>query len=161
MKQIGVARFTDETYGENQEWKYRKQHKGCVYGFDREISMTDFDCLNEIYTLDIRCSKNTKQSPPHIYGIGKIKCMTTPEWRSRIYTNEMFNWFVYKGTKYLSREELMINEKNQETIKGLENLLCSGPRHFKRGPRASRARCFFSEPRRHNTIFLQPLSRTC
>ena len=133
MKQIGVTRFTDKTYSENQQWKYRKQYKGSVYGFDREISMVDFDCLNEIYTIDIRCSKNTKQSPPHIYGIGKIKCITKPEWRTRIYTNQMFNWFVYKGTKYLSRKELVVNEKNKETIEGLEKLLCSGPGHFKRG----------------------------
>ena len=133
MKQIGVTRFTDDTYKENIEWKKRKQYNGCIYGFDREISLVDFNCLNEIYTIDIRCSPNTKKSPPHIYGIGKIKCITKKEWRSRIYTNHEFNRFVYKGDKYISRENLVINEHNKTTIEQLERLLCSGPRHFKRG----------------------------
>lgn len=133
MKQIGVTRFTDDTYNENQEWKKRKQYTGCVYGLDREISMLDFNYLKEIYTIDIRCSPNTKKSPPHIYGIGKIKCVTKYEWRSRIYTNHEFNRFVYKGDKYLSREELVVNNENKETIENLEKLLCTGAGHFKRG----------------------------
>lgn len=133
MKQIGVARFTDDTYRENLEWKKRKQYKGCVYGFDREISVKDFDCLQDIYTIDIRCSPNTKKSPPHIYGIGKIRCITKMEWRSRIHDYHEFNRFVYKGTKYLTREELITNDKHKQTIENLEKLLCTGAGHFKRG----------------------------
>jgi hypothetical protein len=133
MKQIGVTRFTDITYSENKEWKHRKKYNGCVYGFDREISMTDFNYLNDIYTIDIRCSPNTKKSPPHIYGIGKIKCISKYEWRSRIYTNEAFNRFIYKGNKYINRNDLIANEENKKTIENLEKLLCTGARHFKRG----------------------------
>ena len=133
MKQIGIARFTDTTYSENQSWKERKQYVGSIYGFDREVSTTSFDCLQEIYTIDIRCSPNTKSSPPHIYGFGKIKCVTKKEWRSRIYTNHEFNRFVYKGTTYIKKEDLTIDKESKETIEHLEKLLCSGARHFKRG----------------------------
>ena len=30
MKQIGVTRFTDDTYNENQIWKTSRQYKGCI-----------------------------------------------------------------------------------------------------------------------------------
>tara|TARA_B110000003_G_scaffold1961_4_gene2088 strand:+ start:1734 stop:2417 length:684 start_codon:yes stop_codon:yes gene_type:complete len=134
MKQIGVARFTDETYKENLAWKEKKQYTGSVYGFDREISTKNFDYMGEIYTIDIRCSKNTKKSPPHIYGIGKIRCITKREWRSRIYSNHEYNRFVYKGDTYKSRDELVkMNKENNEIIETLEKLLCVGARHFKRG----------------------------
>lgn len=133
MKQIGVTRFTDDTYNENMLWKKTKNYNGCVYGFDREISLSNFDYMKEIYTIDIRCTKNTKLSPPHIYGIGKIRFITKPEWRSRIYSNEEYNRFVYKGDSYKTKEELIINKENKETIELLEKMLCTGARHFKRG----------------------------
>lgn len=133
MKQIGVTRFTDDTYNENMLWKKTKNYNGCVYGFDREISLSNFDYMKEIYTIDIRCTKNTKLSPPHIYGIGKIRFLTKPEWRSRIYSNEEYNRFVYKGDSYKTKEELIINMENKETIELLEKMLCTGARHFKRG----------------------------
>jgi len=133
MKQIGVTRFTDKTYSENQSWKKARQYDGCVYGFDREISLTKFKYMDTIYTIDIRCTRNTKESPPHIYGIGKIRFITKPEWRSRIYENHQYNLFVYKGDQYKNREELIVDPENKETIELLEKMLCSGAKHFKRG----------------------------
>jgi len=133
MKQIGVTRFTDDTYKQNKLWKEIKKYNGCVYGFDREISLSNFNYMDEIYTIDIRCTPNTKKSPPHIYGIGKLRFITKPEWRSRIYSNQEYNRFVYKGDTYKTKEELIINEENKETIELLEKMLCTGARHLKRG----------------------------
>ena len=133
MKQIGVTRFTDDTYNENQLWKKVKQYNGCIYGLDREISLSNFNYMDEIYTIDIRCRPNTKKSPPHIYGIGKVRFVTKPEWRSRIYSNQEYNRFVYKGNIYKKREELIMDDDSEETIKMLEKMLCTGPKHFKRG----------------------------
>tara|TARA_B000000475_G_C15996959_1_gene447332 strand:+ start:1205 stop:1879 length:675 start_codon:yes stop_codon:yes gene_type:complete len=134
MKQIGVTRFTDETYEENKRWKQSRKYNGSIYGFDREVSIDNFNYMGTIYTIDIRCSPNTKKSPPHIYGIGVIRFLTKLEWRTRIYSNQEYNRFIYKGDKYKTRDELIMeNKENEETIEILEKLLCTGPRHFKRG----------------------------
>ena len=77
MKQIGVTRFTDETYEENKRWKQSREYNGSIYGFDREVSIDNFNYMGTIYTIDIRCSPNTKKSPPHIYGIGVIRFFNT------------------------------------------------------------------------------------
>ena len=55
MKQIGVTRFTDDTYNQNKLWKEIKKYNGCVYGFDREISLSNFNYMDVIYTIDITC----------------------------------------------------------------------------------------------------------
>ena len=35
---IGTARFNDNTYQENLDWKKKKNHKGSCYGFDKPIT---------------------------------------------------------------------------------------------------------------------------
>ena len=68
-----------------------------------------------------------------IFNRKKLRFVTKPEWRNRIYSNQEYNRFVYKGDTYKTREELIINEENKETIELLEKMLCTGARHLKRG----------------------------
>ena len=45
-------------------------------------------------------------------GIGLIKNVTIPTQRSRIYEDEIYNNYLYKGKKHITREKLMeINER--------------------------------------------------
>ena len=121
---IGTVRFTNKTYQENQNWKERKNHKGCIYGLDTKIT----DNINKgeyIFVLEMNNDKNK------IMGIGLIKNVTIPAERSRIYEDEIYNNYIYKGRKHITREKLI--EKKEEMVLFLENMLFEGSHHFKRG----------------------------
>jgi len=133
MIDIGIARFTDATYQENITWKQCHNYSGSIYGFDREIPRSKFNYMGIIYVFDIRCSSNTKHSPPHIYGIGELRFINKEENRSRIYSNNEYNRFVYLGKNYIAKQQLILDDESAETIAMLEKMLCSGPKHFKRG----------------------------
>ena len=97
---IGTVRFTNKTYTENLEWKTRKNHKGCIYGLDTKIT----DSVNKgeyIFVMEMNNDKNK------IMGIGLIKNVTMPSYRSRIYEDEIYNKFVYKGKNHITREKLL------------------------------------------------------
>jgi hypothetical protein len=133
MLEIGISRFTDETYKENLKWKQAQNYTGSVYGFDREIPLSKFNYMGVIYVIDIRCSANTKKTPPHIYGIGELRFINKEHKCPDIYQNREYNRFMYFGEHYLTKQQLIIDKESQETITLLEKMLCSGPRHFKRG----------------------------
>ena len=121
---IGTVRFTNKTYTENIKWKERKNHKGCIYGLDTKI--TDSISKGEyIFVLEMNNDKNK------IMGIGLIKNVTIPTQRSRIYEDEIYNNYLYKGKKHITREKLM--EINEKMVLFLENMLFHGCHHFKRG----------------------------
>ena len=121
---IGTVRFTNKTYEENLKWKERKKHKGCIYGLDTKIT----DNINKgeyIFVLEMNNDKNK------IMGIGLIKNVTIPTQRSRIYEDEIYNKYVYKGKNHITREKLI--EMNTVMILFLEKMLFTGCHHFKRG----------------------------
>ena len=121
---IGTVRFTNKAYTENLEWKTRKNHKGCIYGLDTKIT----DSVNKgeyIFVMEMNNDKNK------IMGIGLIKNVTMPSYRSRIYEDEIYNKFVYKGKNHITREKLLEIDTNMVLF--LENMLFKGAHHFKRG----------------------------
>ena len=121
---IGTVRFTNKTYRENLEWKDRKNHKGCIYGLDTKIT-NNINKGSYIFVMEMNNDKNK------IMGIGLIKNVTIPSNRSRIYDEEVYNKFVYKGKNHITREKLL--EKYTDMILFLENVLFRGAHHFKRG----------------------------
>ena len=121
---IGTVRFTNKTYVENIKWKERKNHKGCIYGLDTKIT----DTINKgeyIFILEMNNDKNK------IMGIGLIKNVTIPTERSRIYEDEIYNNYIYKGKNHITREKLM--EIKSDMVLFLEKILFHGCHHFKRG----------------------------
>lgn len=121
---IGTVRFTNKTYEENLKWKERKNHKGCIYGLDTKIT----DNINKgeyIFVIEMNNDKNK------IMGIGLIKNITIPIERSRIYEDELYNNYLYKGKKHITREKLM--EMKSNMVLFLEKMLFHGYHHFKRG----------------------------
>ena len=121
---IGTVRFTNKTYQENQNWKERKNHKGCIYGLDTKIT-NNINKGEYIFVLEMNNDKNK------IMGIGLIKNVTIPAERSRIYEDEIYNNYIYKGKKHITREKLM--EIKENMVLFLENMLFEGSHHFKRG----------------------------
>jgi len=121
---IGTVRFTNKTYQENTKWKERKNHKGCIYGLDTKIT-ENINKGEYIFVLEMNNDKNK------IMGIGLIKNVTIPAERSRIYEDEIYNNYLYKGKKHITRDKLM--EINTNMVLFLENMLFTGAHHFKRG----------------------------
>lgn len=121
---IGTVRFTNKTYQENLEWKDRKNHKGCIYGLDTKVT-NSINKGSYIFVIEMNNYKNK------IMGIGLIKNITIPMNRSRIYEEEVYNQYVYKGKNHITRENLL--EIDKDMILFLENMLFRGAHHFKRG----------------------------
>ncbi len=124
MIYIGTTRYNTETFNQKTKWLERKEWQGCVYGLNKKLPKTlpDYEWC---YVIEMINDKN------EIGGIGYIKNEFCPENRSRIYEDEHFNMYVYKGTKFISREKLL--EKNEKMIKYLEAILFTGYTHMKRG----------------------------
>ena len=68
-----------------------------------------------------------------IMGIGLIKNIYKHTNRSRIYSSECWNEFIYKSKYHIDRKILLENDKSAKVIKFLELFLFYGSRHFKRG----------------------------
>ena len=124
MIYIGTTRYSTETFEQKTKWLERKEWKGCVYGLNKKLpkSLPDYEWC---YVIEMINDKN------EIGGIGYIKNEFCPENRSRIYDEEHFNMYVYKGTKYISREDLI--KRNSAMVEYLETILFTGYTHMKRG----------------------------
>ena len=65
-------------------------------------------------------------------GIGKIKNIQSN--RTRMYKEERYNRYLYKGQYFISRLDIIKNiDKGDIVLKLLENELFRGATHFKRG----------------------------
>jgi len=124
---IGTARFNNDTYQENIDWKKRKNWEGCGYGFDKTIT-TKVPQGSWIFIIEMNNSTN------HIMGIGLIKNIFIPRHRSRIYQSACWNSCVYKSKYHITTQQILEKKKiNHTVIQFLENLLFRGNKHFKRG----------------------------
>ena len=124
MIQIGSVRFNSDTWRENQCWRLENNWEGCIYGLDKQIP-EKVPYGSSIYIIEMNNTTN------QIMGIGKIKYIMLSENRTKIYGNENYNRFVYKGKFRIDREELL--NINAVMIEDLEKILFKGSRHFKRG----------------------------
>ena len=88
--------------------------------------------VNDVENNDLGLTKAGKLKKGIISGIGYIKNRYKPENRSRIYTDENYNRYVYKGENHITREQI-INKFGKEILTFLEKMLFTGSRHFKRG----------------------------
>ena len=101
----------------------RKDYIGCAYGLNKKIPLN----INKpIYVIEMNNTVNK------IMGIGKIKNIQSN--RTRMYKEERYNRYLYKGQYFISRLDIIKNkEKGDIVLKLLENELFRGATHFKRG----------------------------
>ena len=90
MIQIESVRFNTDTWRENQCWRLENNWEGCIYGLDKQIP-EKVPYGSSIYIIEMNNTTN------QIMGIGKIKYIMLSENRTKIYRNENYNRFVYKG----------------------------------------------------------------
>ena len=123
MSKICITRFNNITKKENETWKEKNNHNGCIYGTPIKINSTILP-NEKLIILEMNNSKNI------IEGIGIIKNMLFHK-NCKIYKDNNYNRYIYKSNKYVN--EIDINEKLKKILKILEHFLFKTKRHYKRG----------------------------
>lgn len=132
MNVIACTRFNMETYYENKRWRENNNYSGCIYNTPRQIKPTIPLMLN-IIIFEMNNYTNK------IVGIGLIKNSVVCDKYYKIYNDQNYNRYSYKGKYRIDIEllrEKMLREMNCENIKWIEKLellLFKGKTHFKRG----------------------------
>jgi len=123
MFYIAATRFNEETYKENME--YREKHDiPVIYGTNIRIRHT-YPIGVCIFVVEMNNDTN------RILGIGLIKNeQFISEKKIRIYSNPDYNWNIYKGDYWLSREQ--ITEIDPYLVEIFELILFKGKSHLKR-----------------------------
>ena len=119
---LSVTRFNNLTWNENRRWRENENYKGCIYNTPVNIK-NDIPLQILIYVIEMNNEENK------IMGIGRIQNLICTDKRYKIYSEQNYNRYTYKGNKRIDREDIT----NNEIIEQLEKELFKGKGHFKRG----------------------------
>jgi len=123
-KFIATTRFNDDTFNQNHQYKNKINNKGCIYGSPIPIK-NNIPLESYVYIIEMNNSKNK------IQGIGLIINKHCLDKYYRIYQEQDYNRYIYKGNKHLDIS-VIEDEYNKKVITVLEQLLFKGERHVKR-----------------------------
>ena len=121
MFYLACTRFNNTTYAENTNYR-NKHNEIAIYGTTLKIR----DIYN-VGTLIFIVEMNNDQNK--IEGIGLIKNLLVCDKRHKIYDNDEYNRYIYRGKYWLSRSQ--INNVNEKIIEIFENILFKGKSHLK------------------------------
>jgi hypothetical protein len=122
----GFTHFNNKTFEENQRYKQNNNIKGCIYGVPKMIT-TNIAYNSKVFIIEMNNQSNM------IEGIGQIINYPVLKKKYCIYKEGNYNRYIYKGNKYLSREQILINPVGNEIINYFDNKLFIGTKHRKRG----------------------------
>lgn len=121
MFYLACTRFNNTTYDENIRYR-AKNNESAIYGSTLKI--------RDIYlpgSLIFIAEMNNETNK--IEGVGLIKNHLVYDKRHRIYDNNEYNRYIYRGKYWLSRDQ--INECNPEILEIFDNILFKGKSHLK------------------------------
>lgn len=125
-----TTRFNNETYQENliarRKYLNNNYENGCLYGTPKKIC-ENIPIHSKIFVFEMNNDKNK------IEGIGFITNKIYYKNKYKIYSDNFYNKYIYKGYYWISREELEYNTNNIEYIRFLDNVLFKSYDHMKRG----------------------------
>ena len=121
MFYLACTRFNNITYAENTNYR-NKQNETAIYGTTLKIRN-----IYNVGTLIFIVEMNNEQNK--IEGIGLIKNLLVCDKRHKIYDNDEYNRYIYRGKYWLSRSQ--INNVNEKIIEIFENILFKGKSHLK------------------------------
>jgi len=133
---LATTRFNTETWQENTDWRKKNNHKGCIYGTPKEISV-DITPNIPMFILEMHNDENK------VKGIGLIKNALLIKEKEkekssakipisyRIYNDRNYNRYIYKSNYRIDREDL--TEQEKKIIEIFDVLLFKSSRHLKRG----------------------------
>ena len=116
-----VTRFDNKTFLENSRWRENNNYKGCIYNSPTLIN-TNIPLLCELFIIEMNNSLN------EIIAIGKIINKINLNQKFKIYEENNYNRYTYKGKYRINREDI-----KYLNIEELENILFKGKGHLKRG----------------------------
>jgi hypothetical protein len=122
---IVTSRFNDDTWLQNNNYKKKINHSGCLYGSPMRIS-----CkipIDEIlFVIEMNNSRN------EILGIGIIhNFIETDKKYYKVYDIGNYNRYIYKGKHRLDRSYLQ--ENHPKLIEIFDHILFKEKTHMKRG----------------------------
>jgi hypothetical protein len=121
MFYLACTRFNNTTYHENIYYR-KKFNENVIYGSTLKIrNIYPIGCLIFIIEMNNQTDK--------IEGIGLIKNQLVHDKKYKIYDNDEYNRYIYKGKYWLSREQ--INQYDSEILKILDTILFKGKSHLK------------------------------
>ena len=120
MFYLACTRFNNETLEENLEYKALIGLNGVIYGTSIQINKK-YPLGSLLIVIEMNNELNK------IVGLGLIKNKVYVDKKYKIYRNQDYNRYVYKGEYWLSPENFDI-----EVIKMLENMVFKGCSHLKR-----------------------------
>ena len=121
MFYLACTRFNNTTYDENI--RYRDKHKeNVIYGSTLKIR-DKYPVGSLIFIAEMNNETNK------IEGIGLIKNQLVHDRRHKIYDNNEYNRYIYRGKYWLSRKQ--INEFDPEILEIFDTILFKGKSHLK------------------------------
>ena len=121
MFYLACTRFNNTTYAENTNYR-NKHNEIAIYGTTLKIRNI-YDLGIQIFVVEMNNEQNK------IEGIGLIKNLLVCDKRHKIYDNDEYNRYIYKGKYWLSRSQ--INNVNEKITEIFENILFKGKSHLK------------------------------
>ena len=121
MFYLACTRFNNATYAENTNYR-NKHNENVIYGTTLQIRHI-YDLGIQIFVVEMNNEENK------IEGIGLIKNLLVCDKRHKIYDNDEYNRYIYKGKYWLSRSQ--INNVNENITEMFENALFKGKSHLK------------------------------
>jgi hypothetical protein len=123
MFYLASTRFNNSTLLENTKFKEKEQLNGVIYGTTIKINERyPFNTL--FFVVEMNNDKN------EIYGISLIRNSIVLDKTYNIYENHDYNRFIYKGDYWISRDEILLEDRN--IIETLEPMLFKGKSNLKR-----------------------------
>jgi hypothetical protein len=122
MYHIATTRFNNTTFAENMAYR-EKTKEAVLYGSSIRIhEKYSIGCT--MFVFEMNNEKN------QIEGIGVIKNQVFHEKRYKIYSESDYNRIIYRGSHWLSRDQLL--ELDEEIVEIFEKMLFKGKSHLKR-----------------------------
>ena len=121
MFYIACTRFNNSTYKENIAYR-EKHNENVIYGAALKIRN-----IYSIGSLMFVAEMNNETNK--IEGVGLIKNQLVLDKRYKIYENNEYNSYIYRGKYWLSREQLA--KLDEEIIEIFDNILFKGKSHLK------------------------------
>ena len=122
MYHIATTRFNNATYAENMAYR-EKVLEAVLYGPSIRIhEKYSIGCTMFVFEMNNEENK--------IEGIGVIKNQTVHDKKYKIYSESDYNRIIYRGSYWLSREQLL--SMDSELIEIFDKMLFKGKSHLKR-----------------------------
>jgi hypothetical protein len=147
MYKVACTRFNTETWSENEDWRRRHKHSGCIYGSPTDITETTTTATSTVFVIEMNNDAN------RVMGVGKLVISagagvgSTSTTNSKVngrartdgrvfnvYSRRNYNRYKFVGSERVDREtEIDSTPALARVFARLDGILFRSARHCKRG----------------------------